>query len=114
MAVYKCSVCGYLYDEEKEGKPFSELKECPVCKQSPDKFVRIPEEEKKAGGSRAAAERAEEKAEEKRAAAGETVSEGAAEDLRYDEAFARRDDSCRYMAEIHEMAVTGRSISAAM
>ena len=114
MAVYKCSVCGYLYDEEKEGKPFSELKECPVCKQSPDKFVRIPEEEKKAGGSRAAAERAEEKAEEKRAAAGEIVSEGAAEDLRYDEAFARRDDSCRYMAEIHEMAVTGRSISAAM
>lgn len=33
MAKYKCNVCGYLYDEEKEGVPFSELKECPVCKQ---------------------------------------------------------------------------------
>ena len=38
MAKYKCSVCGYIYDEEKEGKPFSELKECPVCIQSPEKF----------------------------------------------------------------------------
>ncbi len=31
--IYKCSVCGYEYDEEKEGKPFSELTECPICKQ---------------------------------------------------------------------------------
>ena len=30
--VYKCSICGYEYDEEKEGKPFSELTECPICK----------------------------------------------------------------------------------
>ena len=36
--VYKCSVCGYVYDEAKEGKPFSELTECPVCKQPPEKF----------------------------------------------------------------------------
>ena len=36
--VYKCSICGYVYDEEKEGKPFSELTECPVCKQPPEKF----------------------------------------------------------------------------
>ena len=36
--IYKCSVCGYEYDEEKEGKPFSELTECPICKQPPEKF----------------------------------------------------------------------------
>ena len=114
MAVYKCSVCGYIYDEEKEGRPFSRLKECPVCKQSPDKFVRVPDESDGDGVSLPASVQAEEKAEEKRAAAGETASEGAAADLRYDKAFARRDDSCRYMAEIHEMAVTGKSISAAM
>lgn len=41
MAIYKCSVCGYEFDEEKEGKKFSELKECPVCKQSMSKFERI-------------------------------------------------------------------------
>ena len=30
MAKYKCSVCGYIYDEEKEGKPLLDSK-CPVC-----------------------------------------------------------------------------------
>ena len=39
--VYKCSVCGYEYDEEKEGKPFSALTECPVCKQPPEKFKAV-------------------------------------------------------------------------
>ncbi len=38
MAKYKCSVCGYIYDEEKEKIPFSTLKECPVCKQNVSAF----------------------------------------------------------------------------
>ena len=31
---YVCDVCGYVYDEEAEGAPFSELPEdyaCPLC-----------------------------------------------------------------------------------
>lgn len=40
MAKYKCSVCGYLYEEEAEGKPFSEIKECPVCKQPAEVFAK--------------------------------------------------------------------------
>ena len=31
---YVCSVCGYVYDESKEGKPFSDLPDlwvCPLC-----------------------------------------------------------------------------------
>ena len=31
---YICPICGYVYDEEKEGRPFAELPEdwvCPVC-----------------------------------------------------------------------------------
>jgi rubredoxin len=31
---YKCSVCGYVYDEENEDVPFDDLPEnwaCPVC-----------------------------------------------------------------------------------
>ena len=39
MAKYKCSVCGFIYDEEAEGKRITELSECPVCKQPMDKFV---------------------------------------------------------------------------
>lgn len=31
---YVCSVCGYIYDEDKEGKPFADLPDswvCPLC-----------------------------------------------------------------------------------
>ncbi len=31
---YICTVCGYVYDEEKEGVPFADLPEeyeCPLC-----------------------------------------------------------------------------------
>ena len=27
MARFQCGVCGFVYDEEKEGKPFEDLKE---------------------------------------------------------------------------------------
>ena len=36
--VYKCSVCGYVFDEEKEGKSISEITECPLCKQPVEKL----------------------------------------------------------------------------
>ena len=90
MAKYRCSVCGYILDEDAEGKKFSELKECPVCHQPADRFY-LYEEEKPAA--------VQEKRELK---------------LDYPKEFVRQDDSCRYMKEIHEMAVTGKSISAAM
>ena len=41
MAKYQCSVCGFIYDEEAEGKPFAELTECPVCKQPASVFEKI-------------------------------------------------------------------------
>lgn len=88
MAKYKCSICGYIYDEEKEGKPFSELKDCPICHQPLDKFVILENENK------------------------ETVLKTTS--LEYPKELARQDTSCRYMKEIHQMAVTGKSISAAM
>ena len=89
MAVYKCSVCGAIYDEEKSGKPITELTECPVCKQPASKFVLVSEENR----------------EEEKSFHGK---------LDYDPATARHDSSARYMAEIHEMAVTGKSVGASM
>ncbi len=41
-------------------------------------------------------------------------AEDEADQLAYDPDFQRQDESCRYMAEIHEMAVTGNSIIEAM
>ena len=90
MAKYRCSVCGYIYDEEQEGAPFSALKECPVCHQSADRFTLWQEEEKP------------------------DVQPVRELKLDYPKEFVRTDPSCRYMKEIHEMAVTGKSISAAM
>jgi pyruvate oxidase len=42
MAKYRCTVCNYVYDEEKEGKKFSELPDdwrCPVCNSPKTVFV---------------------------------------------------------------------------
>ena len=94
MAVYSCSVCGYIYDEEKEGKPLSELDACPVCKQPISKFTLVSGEPAGSGCPIA-----------------KELAEG---DLAYDPAFAREDSAARFMSEIHEMAVTGHSIHAAM
>lgn len=90
MAKYRCSVCGYIYDEEHEGAPFSEVKECPVCHQPADKFTVYEEDY------------------------GTEPPKKKELKLDYPKEFARQDDSCRYMKEIHEMAVTGKSISASM
>ncbi|MBC5689175.1 alpha-hydroxy-acid oxidizing protein [Mediterraneibacter sp. NSJ-55] len=90
MKRYRCSVCGYIYDEEQERRPFSDLKECPVCHQPTEKFT-VYEEERN-----------------------EEIKEKKEVKLEYPKEFVRQDESCRYMKEIHEIAVTGKSISAAM
>ena len=89
MAVFKCSVCGYVYDEEKEGRPLSALVRCPVCKVPVSKFV---------------------PADGQTPATPAPVSGG----LDYDSVTARQDPEARYMAQIHEMAVTGKTIGGSM
>ncbi|WP_409968816.1 glutamate synthase-related protein [Bengtsoniella intestinalis] len=84
--VYQCSICQYIFDEEKEGKPLSEIGVCPLCKQPLDKFHPIQPEPPK---------------------------EAPARNLAYGE-FARQDASERYMAEIHQIAASGHSLHAAM
>ena len=97
--IYKCSICGYEYNEEKEGKPFSELKECPICKQPPEKFNALESETPAAC------------AEPKN---GETYKNAGDLDLSYPKETRKTDGSYRYMKEIHEMAVTGKSAIEAM
>jgi pyruvate oxidase/acetolactate synthase-1/2/3 large subunit len=46
MARYRCTVCNFVYDEEKEGKKFSELPDdwrCPVCGAPKSAFVLLSE-----------------------------------------------------------------------
>ena len=47
MAKYRCTVCGYIYDEEKEGTKFADLPEdwtCPLCQVSKELFELVEEE----------------------------------------------------------------------
>ncbi len=95
--VYKCSVCGYVFDEEKEGKSFSELTACPLCKQPAEKLEPVPAED---SGKEAASENAE---------GGDCLA-----DLSYPKETRKTDSNYRYMKEIHEMAVTGKPAIEAM
>ncbi len=92
MAKYKCGVCGYIYDEAVEKAPFSQITECPICHQPASVFELLEETDG-----------------ETSAANGESPK-----DLDYPKEYVRHDSSCRFMDDIHEMAVTGKTISAAM
>ncbi|MGN1044987.1 MAG: rubredoxin [Candidatus Methanomethylophilaceae archaeon] len=44
MAVYRCKVCGYIYDDDKEFVPFAELDDsylCTVCGMPKSEFEEI-------------------------------------------------------------------------
>lgn len=48
MAKYRCTVCNYIYDDQKEGKKFSELPEnwrCPICNAPREAFVLLSDDE---------------------------------------------------------------------
>lgn len=92
MAKYKCSVCGFVFDEEKEGKAFAGIGECPVCGQPAASF-----------------DHQEDRQEEK-----EKQMRGTDNSLDYPSEYAKTDAPYRYMNEIHRMAVTGESIIEAM
>ena len=47
---YRCTICGHIYDEEKEGIRFEDLPDnwkCPTCKQPKSRFEAMPDEPKK-------------------------------------------------------------------
>lgn len=91
MAKYKCSVCGFIFDEAQEGKSFAELEHCPVCQQPRSKFVKLEE-----------------------AATAAVKQDQPVSSLAYDAQYARQDEKMRYMDAIHEMAVSGKTIIGAM
>lgn len=90
MKKFVCTVCGYVYEGETAPE------ECPVCHQPSGKFRPVLEEE-------------EEKPVHQ---SGRPDMEGT--DLSYDRQYMRHDETCRYMEEIHQMAVTGKSIGGSM
>ena len=92
MKKYRCTICGYIYDEKKEKIKFEDLPEdwtCPMCGAPKYLFEEIKEDE-------------EEKKE------WNTVEDYLKE---YERAS---DEKEKDMSDIHEMAKTGKSIISAM
>ena len=91
MKRFVCTVCGYVYEGEEPPK------ECPICKQPASKFreedIDLEKENSQISSS---------------------SNKNNVTDLSYDNNFYRIDKSCRYMEEIHHMAVSGKSIGGSM
>lgn len=93
MAKFKCSVCGYVYDETSKDLPFSSLDDtyvCPVCKAKKTAFAPLEED---------------------------SVSPSVSDEnpLTYPAEFAKtHSDEFPQMEMIHQMALTGKSIVDAM
>lgn len=100
MKRFVCTVCGYTCEGEQAPD------ECPICHQPREKFrEEAPDVQNK-----------EDSGVGRTKAGGESDEDGkdSPEDLGYDKSFYRMDESCRYMEEIHQMAVTGKTIGGAM
>ncbi|MBF0317179.1 MAG: rubredoxin [Nitrospirae bacterium] len=44
MSMYRCTVCGWVYDESKEGTHFNDLPDdytCPVCNAPKEAFEEV-------------------------------------------------------------------------
>lgn len=103
MAKYKCHICGFIFDEEAEGKTIDEIEFCPVCKHPASDFELIEE----------SSDEPTEANEPDKIESFKTEQENKI-DLSYPREYERHDKTIRYMDEIHQMAVTGKSIISAM
>ncbi len=86
MSRSKCSICGYEFVEEKNGKLITEIDECPVCRQ-PQRVFQELEGQKE-----------------------EIEIQIKEHPLEYPEETARFDSSIAHMSDIHRIAVNGSSI----
>ena len=102
MAKYKCQLCGYIYDEDKEKVKFEDLPDdwkCPMCFAPKSMFVLVEDDNRKI-----------EDDEE------QIKSDNYKNDLAsYLSKYKREtDDKEKSMIDIHTMAITGKSIISAM
>lgn len=88
--IYKCTVCGYIHNEEETGILLKDLDKCPICNQPISKFVPVED-----------------------SSSDENVVQRDS-DLAYDTSYVKSDKDIRHMDAIHQMAVTGESIVSAM
>lgn len=88
--IYKCLICGHIHNEKATGVLLKDLDKCPTCKQDISNFVEVENSD--------------------------SISEIQKEtlDLSYPKEFAKSDKDIRQMDAIHQMAISGQSLIAAM
>ena len=86
--IYKCTICGHIHNEESTGIILKNFDKCPICGQSISNFVKVENSE-----------------------SSEIQQDS---DLSYNMEYAKSDKSIRHMDAIHQMAITGESITSAM
>lgn len=101
MAKYKCQLCGYIYDEEKEGVKFEELPDdwkCPMCMAPKSMFKKV--EDSKIDNKKEKIELEKDK---------NNILSNYLKEYKRD-----YDEFEKNMVDVHTMATTGESIISAM
>ena len=104
MAVYKCTICGEIYDDDEEAVRFEDLPDdwvCPLCRSPKSAFVRID------GGAPA-----QEVSKMTEIPAPKVDKESGKKDISYDPNLVKYDGGP--MDEIHAIAVSGKSVGEPM
>ncbi len=104
MAVYKCTICGEIYDDDEEAVRFEDLPDdwvCPLCRSPKSAFVRVDVDTP----AKVEAEVPEKPAEKREKAPGK-------KDISYDPNLVKYDNGP--MDEIHAIAVSGKSVGEPM
>lgn len=104
MAKYRCPMCGWIYDEEREGAPFSELERCPMCGVPAAEFYPVDEDGMTPVELGGAASNAADGA----------PSDPEINDLSVPAELRRPDPSIRHMDTIHRLAEHGSIPDGAM
>lgn len=104
MAKYRCPLCGWVYDEDAEGAPFSTLERCPMCGAAASEFYRVEDD-----GVTPVPDAPSDP--EPLAA---PVDTGGGESLAVPAELRRADPSIRHMDTIHALAEHGKLADGAM
>ena len=107
MAKYRCPMCGWVFDEEAEGAPFSDLERCPMCGVPAAEFYLVSDD----GVTPVDVQAALEPTGVPSAADGPFA---ASDDLGIPAELRRSDPSVRHMDTVHRLAEHGSLPDGAM
>lgn len=114
MAKYRCPMCGWIYDEEAEGAPFSTLKACLLCGAPASEFYLVEEDEDRGALEEIDAVTGQRTEKTGKAIPSTDVAVDSARSLAVSAELRRTDALIRHMDTIHTLAEQGSVPDGAM